>query len=280
MARPTLRHHRKFRHLARLMQGDVARAWGTLELIWHVAYECGDARIGTSADVETLACWRGKKGACVAALVAAGFLDFDAETEEYAVHDLDDHAPDYVRKRRQREDKRRTNGGQTADSDRTNGRTPTRAPTPTRSPAPARTPSGGTTDDEQETPPAQPETDRRAEPRTVVLGDDVWQLWREVAAAHGEDIRLGASQTQGQHCVALGAAYGLSELRAALEAWWASPHTGGRNLGLFVSQVAEVHAHVQAKRSYTFRAPPHVAEAAEAEAKVKAWVPRVRGGRA
>ena len=105
MARPSLFRHRKFRHLARLLRGQAVAA-GTLELLWHVAYEAGDDYLGTAEDVEDLADWRGKAGVCCAALVTAGFLDMD-EVGGYRIHQLWDHCPEYVRKRRARETQRR-----------------------------------------------------------------------------------------------------------------------------------------------------------------------------
>lgn len=118
MARPTLRHHRKFRALSRALRSP-ALAWGTLELLWHVGYDQCDEYLGTAQDVEEAICWRGKPGAGLAVLLACGWLD---ETPDgYRIHDLWDHCPDYVRKRRAREDARKQrgrppNGGQAADT--------------------------------------------------------------------------------------------------------------------------------------------------------------------
>lgn len=67
--------------------------------------------------------------------------------------------------------------------------------------------------------------------------------------------------------MALADAYALEELRPAMGAWWASPHTGGRNLGLFVAQLPEVLGHLAAGGG-VFRAPlkPRPVEDTE-------WVP-------
>jgi hypothetical protein len=159
MARPTLRQHRKFRALSRAL-GSPALAWGSLELLWHTGYDQCDALIGTAQDVEEAICWRGKAGRGVAALVAAGFME--ATADGYVIHDLWDHCPDYVQKRRRREDARKERprpddrhvpggclSGQSADTQPpepgTNGSTPTRsdvtpAPAPTPTPTPAPTP--------------------------------------------------------------------------------------------------------------------------------------------
>jgi len=106
VARPTLTTHRKFRRLARLLGGQAV-ARGTLELLWDVAYAAGEARIGDALDVEEAAQWQGEAGKCVAALVDCGFLDADTDGETFTVHDLFDHAPQYVRRRFEREQARK-----------------------------------------------------------------------------------------------------------------------------------------------------------------------------
>ena len=109
--RPTLLRHRKFARLARLLKSD-ALAVGHLELLWSVTYESGDEVLGDSDDVEHLARWQGDRGQLVAALVASGFIDEDPKGHIYRVHDLWDHAPEYVRKRRKREQERRATGAE------------------------------------------------------------------------------------------------------------------------------------------------------------------------
>ena len=88
-----------------------------------------------------------------------------------------------------------------------------------------------------------------------MLADDVWQLWRTVASEHGSDIRLGVSASQTQHLMALADAYQPDELGRAMRAWWDSPWITGRNLGLFVSQVDEVLAHLAKPDGRAFRQP-------------------------
>lgn len=111
MARPTLSAHPKFHKLAnRLRSRALAR--GALELIWESCYASGDPCIGDSVTVESVADWRGKAGELVFALTDAGFLDQEMESGKstFTVHDLEDHAPDYVLKRWEREAKRRSEG--------------------------------------------------------------------------------------------------------------------------------------------------------------------------
>jgi len=82
-----------------------ALAIGTLECLWRGPYDSGDPLIGTSEAVEHAAHWKGKKGELTDLLVKCGLID--VTPRGYEVHDLLDHAPDYVKKRKIREDKRR-----------------------------------------------------------------------------------------------------------------------------------------------------------------------------
>lgn len=105
MARPGLLRHPKFMRLSARLKSR-ALAIGSLELVWSVAYEGADPVIGTSDDVEHAADWRGKRGQLAAALVETGFLD--NVDGIYRVHDLLDHAPEYVRKKHGRRNQRVT----------------------------------------------------------------------------------------------------------------------------------------------------------------------------
>jgi len=98
MARPGLTKHPKFRRLAAMI-GSKALALGSLEFLWSVAYESGDAVIGDAVDVELSAEWEGEPGRLAEALIACRFLDTLTDGA-LGVHDLMDHAPDYVRQRR------------------------------------------------------------------------------------------------------------------------------------------------------------------------------------
>lgn len=107
MARPGLLTHRKFIRLARLIRSD-ALAYGHLGIIWDACYEAGDDNVGSAEDLEYLARWQGEAGKLSSALVESGFIDEDNGT--HRVHDLYDHAPDYVQKRMEREHQRRAKG--------------------------------------------------------------------------------------------------------------------------------------------------------------------------
>jgi hypothetical protein len=120
MGRPTLASHPKFAKLAaRLKSRALAR--GVLELIWESCYASGEATVGDAEAVEALVDWSGQRGELAAALAVCGFLDAqpdatgmqaDANSGQvlYVVHDLEDHAPDYVLKRWEREAKRKQAG--------------------------------------------------------------------------------------------------------------------------------------------------------------------------
>jgi hypothetical protein len=120
MGRPGLTRHRKFLRLARELnrhyQGlGVLLARGVLESMWDAAYESGDPFVGGADDVEDAVRWPGPAGACCEALLSAGgegragFIE-TVTGGGYIIHDLWDHAPDYVRKRHAREREREERG--------------------------------------------------------------------------------------------------------------------------------------------------------------------------
>jgi hypothetical protein len=159
MGRPGLTRHRKFLRLARDLnrhyQGlGVLLARGVLESMWDAAYESGDPFVGGADDVEDAVRWPGPAGVCCEALLSAGGEGRAGFIEAvtgggYIIHDLWDHAPDYVRKRHAREREREERGAALAltgqrpvgdqsvtgqcppspDSQDENGRTPAPAPT-------------------------------------------------------------------------------------------------------------------------------------------------------
>ncbi|MHB8796993.1 MAG: hypothetical protein ACYDBY_00890 [Thermoanaerobaculia bacterium] len=116
MARPDLFGHRKFLRLASLLRSRPL-AVGVLELLWHGAYSSGDARLGEASVVEFTVSWDGEPGKLAAWLVECGFLDEDAGGI-LLVHDLEDHAPAYVKKRLAAEERRRNSGETLRDARR------------------------------------------------------------------------------------------------------------------------------------------------------------------
>lgn len=165
MARPGLSTHRKFRRLARSLGSPIV-ARGALELLWDSCYESGDDYVGTAEDIEAAIGWTGEPGELTRAFIEAGvpegygFLEpVAAEAQSgpacYRVHDLWHHAPDYVRKRRERELDRLSKVDpsavrrQTAPGGAGVGEDPNRQdgdgrpPSPTRSPSPSPAPKSG-----------------------------------------------------------------------------------------------------------------------------------------
>lgn len=92
-----------------MLQCSRSHAYGYLGLIWEAAYQSGDEFIGDENDVEICAEWNGEKGLLVKALLecGSGGEGFIEKVENgYYVHDLYDHAPEYVKKRMERETER------------------------------------------------------------------------------------------------------------------------------------------------------------------------------
>src|SRR3989304_807084 len=85
VAKPGTRNHGKYRRLVRLLGEPDSHVYGYLHMLWEVAYERGEPRIGDALD-RALAC--GYPG---------------GQPGRYEVHNLYKHAPEYVVKRRLRE---------------------------------------------------------------------------------------------------------------------------------------------------------------------------------
>lgn len=125
MAKPGFRNHPKFKRLCHILDVPEPHALGYCELIWETGYACGNSRIGDSVDVELAAQWPGAKGALAQALADVRLLDVTEGV--YSIHDLYDHAPGYVKDRRDREierakDKVCLNCGTTYKSDRSHSK--------------------------------------------------------------------------------------------------------------------------------------------------------------
>jgi hypothetical protein len=122
MARPGLRKHPKFLLLRELLRVSEAQVLGHLEILWETAYESGKAEVGTPRQVELAAGWGGKSGRFFQAALDCGgdgepgFIELIQEKPgRYQIHDLYDHAPDYVKKRMEREQERMRKGKTLSD---------------------------------------------------------------------------------------------------------------------------------------------------------------------
>src|SRR5262245_25445249 len=101
MALPGLQHHKKFGRLVRAF-GSRITAMGVLSLLWDHCYATADDDVGTAADLAYIVDWPDDAAPLVAALVASGFVD-EIAPGHYRVHDLFDHCPQYVQRRRRRQ---------------------------------------------------------------------------------------------------------------------------------------------------------------------------------
>jgi len=111
MALPGFRNHPKFRRLVAALRMPEAHVLGHVEMMWEVCYESGNAVLGDSVDVELAAGWVGEPGALCRALAECGGktrsgLIEEIEPDVWQVHDLLDHAPEYVDSRRKRMEER------------------------------------------------------------------------------------------------------------------------------------------------------------------------------
>lgn len=115
MAKTDIRTNPKFRKLCRRLNLPDAHALGHLECLWLTSYTvaANPVHFRDSEEIEAAADWRGKDGDLAQVLIDIRFLD--QVDGGFVVHDMADHAPDFVQKRLKRAD----GGGQrrtTADN--------------------------------------------------------------------------------------------------------------------------------------------------------------------
>ena len=126
----------KFLLLVRRLKLPLPYVRGVLDTLWDTCHANADPVIGTPEEVEAAAQWPGEDGVLFEALKRGGWVEPSNEAGKWMVHDYWDHCPAFVwdrlRKRRHREDKRRTMQecpgtipGQSRDN-----LTPTPTPTP------------------------------------------------------------------------------------------------------------------------------------------------------
>ena len=117
MPRPGFLRHRKLLKAAKLCGVPKYAMLGLIQMIWEYAYDTGDPYIGQSDDLEVIAEWDGEEGRLTRALANCGtdsgpglIERVEGKPEHWQVHDLYDHAPEYVRRRWSREQERRVKG--------------------------------------------------------------------------------------------------------------------------------------------------------------------------
>jgi hypothetical protein len=111
-----------------------------------------------------------------------------------------------------------------------------------------------------------------------MTGAEFWDLWLELGSRRGAKQPLMASPNEFEHIRVLCESYGTGDLVAAMSLWWCSPHTNGRNVGLFRSQIGEVLEHITHNGLGTvFRAPKPRIEATKQGVDVAAWAASAKG---
>ena len=105
MARPGLRTHPKFKRLLALRHIPEPHLYGLLQMLWDASYEFGED-IGDAIDVEINAGWSGDPGVFCDALATcagpgrSGFIEPNPDKPgHWRIHDLFEHAPNYVARR-------------------------------------------------------------------------------------------------------------------------------------------------------------------------------------
>lgn len=279
MARPSLFRHRKFSKLSRLL-GSRVLALGALEMLWMTCYESGDDRVGSAADIAYTIGWTDRRIDIAAAMLDAGFLDRDETTPDgFLVHDLLDHAPDYVIKRWRRERERCERGAhkrheraavRPVTAERRTVTAERRTVTSTPSPAPAPTP----------TPALERERHRPVALAPVGLDDPpsaverLHDHWRAEGGKRGCVEPLVISPKTYAQWQGLLATHDVDALCRAITAFWATSHfEGKRFIGMFAANAPQLVAHVASGTTRPFGAPvpmPRVED--DGAARIAAWV--------
>ncbi len=262
MARPGLDRNVKFRNLCRLLKQPRPHVRGYLELLWDVAYENGNPVIGDPASVEAAAEFPGEPGRLFAALLGCGgegrvgFVEpVQGSDTLFQVHDLMDHAPDYVKKRRKREEERLANA-KTADNGgqrrplADNGKTPTPAPTPAPTPnsggVPPETPLPGTTAKKSRNkkppeppPPIPPELD-------TLEFRGAWEKWLDYRRDRRVTLRAQTLQEQLAFLAPFGPDGAAAALAASIRNGWQGvfppkngSHQGGETMDQRIARAKE-----------------------------------------
>lgn len=113
MLRETLWSHPKFLRLCTLMGDSTSQSVGWLLCLWRPCYASGDPVVGDADAVESVADYRGRRGKLCKSLLQCGgdrpgFIEpVPGRDGIFQVHDLADHAPDYIRRRSEYELERR-----------------------------------------------------------------------------------------------------------------------------------------------------------------------------
>lgn len=268
MARPGLFRHRKFSRLARALRSHIL-AVGVLETLWYVCGETCDDRVGAAEDVAFALKWDEKRIDIACVLHESGFLDCD-DAGNYTVHDFWDHCPQYIKRRREREDSRRADGSATK-ARLVSGRTMASQRLVNGSPV-ASTPVS-----EQSSAVQSRAGDAR--PRAVLsapasFAEFVWQCWRATSETHGQREPLTLASESYRRIKALEGQFSTGEVEAAIGAFWRSPSFAGkRHLHMCLANVPQLVAHVASGSARPFgeRAATSATADDDGAARLAAW---------
>lgn len=142
MPRPTLFQSRKFQLALRRLNIPAPHLLGHLEFVWESANQSGESMVGCWESLEAVAMWDGEPGVFAKTLSMPGTNFFDVMDDGiFEIHDYWDHAPEYVRDRRRKEQLRKDTGkklrGESNKSPDISDNYSEKSDTPAPAPAPA-----------------------------------------------------------------------------------------------------------------------------------------------
>lgn len=110
MAKSSLTGSMKFKALVRTLGIPAPHVLGHLEFMWKPAYESGNPTFRSHEMIELAAEWSGEPGVFAKAVCDPAHNFVDArKNDQFEIHDFYEHAPDYVKKRIEREKQRKRN---------------------------------------------------------------------------------------------------------------------------------------------------------------------------
>jgi hypothetical protein len=115
MAHSNIFKNMKFKRLLKAVAEPVPHLIGHLECLWHVAYNNGDARIGSADDLELAAEWDGEPGLLAKHLIEGRWVD-DVGGIFY-VHDFWEWSPKFVKDRLRKQKRRKQDAAEEALQD-------------------------------------------------------------------------------------------------------------------------------------------------------------------
>lgn len=110
MAKSSLTGSMKFKALVRTLGIPAPHVMGHLEFMWRPAYDSGSPIYRSTEMIELAAEWIGEPGIFAKAVCDPAHNFIDARKDgQFEIHDFYEHAPDYVKKKIEREKQRKKN---------------------------------------------------------------------------------------------------------------------------------------------------------------------------